>query len=709
LTLNTWKKITEPDSLILILSSAFLLRLIIIPLLYDDFNYWAFGVVTSFLTAGNNPYHIVINDPTLLYINPWRYPPLYLALTAPALLAKTLTGSTLVYLAALKIPLAISDIIAAFYIFKILILKFPRNTALGFTALYAFNPLVIFESAGGGFNDPIPIALTVISFYYFSISKGSRGTLCKTNLSKSAFFLGLGIATKIYPLLLLPVFLREVRGSALRLTYAFLAFLPMAILSTPFLIWDFASYTSLLAIRNVQGQHPLFPLAGLSGIVGPLGISLVALILLWTYLKNLKLTTRLVLVFLWVNIAIFAQSLNYMLWGVPFFTIFAAENRKLYGISLSAGITYAVALVFQGSYNGVSGTTGIYYWSYHLLHQQIVVFREFPFSTIDPLILSTGGLVASVILNAYYFLRVARVKTTIPPPDTSPAESMNRVTSKKLPKGKLVLPILLFALVITSWSAVITSSSFEDHHYPIVEGSSFQFKDNFRSTRIDYQWVFQGGGNYSINAAQGNIDVSDATNSTGYIFRGWADVIDGFHQSDSWTINFLFRFESFLSGRNGMVLANMTDGILLVLRNQTTTYFSYSDQVNNGSIQFSQADNNWHNFTEQYSQGRRTVRIDSTSQTITGGKISKLIFGDFNSGGRFGGRAQYSAVTVLINDFPVGQPSANSILFGLVLPLLSLSAAYAFLAWNHRIPIRRWVHHRPKVAIGVLNKPRSEA
>jgi len=688
LTLNIWKKITEPDSLILILSSAFLLRLIIIPLLYDDFNYWAFGVVTSFLTAGNNPYHIVTNDPTLLNINPWRYPPLYLALTAPALLAKTLTGSTLVYLAALKIPLAVSDVITAFYIFKILILKFPRNTALKFTALYAFNPFVIFESAGGGFNDPIPIAFTVISFYYFLTFKGSGRMFRKTSLYKSAFFLGLGIATKIYPLLLLPVLLREIRGSAVRLTYAFLAFLPMATLSTPFLIWDFASYTSLLTIRNVQGQHPLFPLAGLSGIVGPVGISLVALVLLWTYLKSLKLTTRLVLIFLWVNIAIFAQSLNYMLWGVPFFTIFIAENRKLYGISLSAGITFAVALVFQGSYNGVSGTTGIYYWSYHLLHQQIVVFREFPFSTIDPLILVTSGLVASVILNAYYFLRVARVKTTIPPPQTSPVESTNTVTSNKLPKGKLVLTILLCALVIISWSAVLTSSSFEDHRYPVVEESSFQFKDNFHSTRIDYQWVFQGGGNYSINAAQGNIDISDAANSTGYIFRGWAGLIEGFHQSESWTINFLFRFESFLSGRNSMVLANMTDGILLVLRNQTTTYFSYSDQINNSSIQFSQADNNWHNFTEQYSQGRRTLQIDNTSRTILGGKISKLIFGDFNSGGRFGGRAQFSAVTVLINDFPSGQPSANYLMLGLVLPLLSLGAVYAFLAWNQRIPFR---------------------
>jgi hypothetical protein len=700
LTLNIWKRITEPDSLTLILTAAFLLRLVIIPFLYDDYNYWAFGVFTSFLTGGNNPYHIVANDPTLLDINPWRYPPLYLAFTTPAFLAKTVTGSTLVYLATLKIPLAIADVISAFYIFKILLLKFPRNTALKFTALYAFNPLVIFESAGGGFNDPIPIAFTVISFYYLLISKGSEGNLPRTNLYKSAFFLGLGIATKIYPLLLLPVFLREIRGSGLRLPYALLAFLPIGILSAPFLIWDFGSYTSLLTIRNVGGQHPLFPLAGIPGIVGPVATSLVVLILLWTYLKTLKLTTRIVLVFLWVNIAVFAQSFNYMLWGVPFFTIFIAEQRKLYGISLSAGITFAVALVFQGSYNGASGATGLYYWSYHLLHQQIVVFREFPFSTVDPLILVTSGLVAGVLLNAYYFLAVIRVKTTLRP-DSTPVESTNRVTLKNLSKGKLVLPIFLCALVILSWGAVITSSSFENHHYPVVQESSFQFKDNFHSTFLDYQWVFDGGGNYSINAAQGNIDISDTANSTGYIFRGWAGLIDGFHQSDSWTINFLFRFENFLSGRNSMVLANMTDGILLVLHNQTTTYLSYSDQVNNGSIQFSQADNNWHNFTEQYSQGRRTLQIDNTSRILAGGRISKLIFGDFNSGRSFGGRAQISAVTVLINDFPVGHPSANSIGLGLVLPVFSLIAVYALLVWNQRIPFRRNLPASIPVAIGL--------
>jgi len=117
----TWRKITEPDSLAFILLAALLLRLAIIPLFYDDYNYWAYGVFTNFLLHGQNPYHVVSQDPTLLNINPWRYPPFYLLFTMPALLVQQLTGSSIAYLAMLKIPLAISDIISSYFLYRILL------------------------------------------------------------------------------------------------------------------------------------------------------------------------------------------------------------------------------------------------------------------------------------------------------------------------------------------------------------------------------------------------------------------------------------------------------------------------------------------------------------------------------------------------------------------------------------------------------------
>ncbi|HZY46954.1 MAG TPA: hypothetical protein VFE96_04080, partial [Candidatus Bathyarchaeia archaeon] len=509
MTLLTWKKIGKPTPLTLTLGTALLLRLIVIPLLYDDYNYWAFGVFTNLLLTGNNPYHIVTNDPTLLNINPWRYPPLFLTFTAPALIAKTITGSTLAYLATLKIPLAMADLVSAFYVYKILLFRFPERTALKFTVLYAFNPLVIFESAGGGFNDPIPIALTVVSLYYFVSYRERKDSSHNHELGTSAFLLGLGIAAKIYPLLLLPVFLREIRGTMSRLGYAVVTILPMALVSTPFMISDSTSYIGLLIVRSVGGLHPLIPFASLGGAIGPLAIASLVVLLLWTYVTTVELLTRITLVFLWVNIAIFAQSLNYMMWGIPFFTILAAENHKMWGSTLSAGVTFVTALIFQGWYNGSTGETGLFYWSDHLLHQQVVVFRLYPFSTIDPVILVTTLLLLSVAVNAIYFI-LCRLPNTSGFRDANTRESERSASPKVFSKKQFSLFGSICLLILLSWSATGLFANFEPHEYPVVKGSYFQFEDHFHTSILGYQWAFRGGGNYSVNPSQGYLDISDS-------------------------------------------------------------------------------------------------------------------------------------------------------------------------------------------------------
>jgi hypothetical protein len=655
LTLRFWKQIAKLDSLTLTLVTAFLLRLAIIPLLYDDYNYWAFGVFTNFLLAGNDPYHVVANDPTLLFINPWRYPPLYLAFTTPALVARTITGSTLIYLAALKIPLAIADVVSALYLYKILLLKFPKTTAIRFTALFAFNPLVIFESAGGGFNDPIPIAFTVISCYYLLAYRQQKATSQRGYIFRSAFFLGLGVVAKIYPLLLLPVFAREIQGSSQRLGYVLTALVPMVLVSAPFMTSDFGSYTSLLIVRSVGGQHPLIPFASLGGVIGPAVIAGLILVLLLTYLRNFGLMTRASLVFLWVNIAIFGQSLNYMIWGIPFFTILFAQNPRLRGTIMTAAVTFVTALIFQGWYSGTAGETGLYYWSYHLLHQEIVVFRTYPFSDIDSLVLVTVLLSASVLVNAFYFIRTARLNPQWPS-SASPEEKLDRNSSKGFSWRRPTLVGAFCVLVLLSWSMAAIYASFNQHNYPIVQGSTFEFQDSFRTSLLNYQWA-SGGANYSINSSQGYLTISDSANSTGYVYRGWQNTIDGFHQSYSCTVSIVYRFEGFLPGRDSMVLVNMTDGILAAQQTQANSYFQYVDLVHNQSIDLSHIDSNWHNFTEQLSQGSRVIQFDGLKQPLKDGYFSKLVLGDFNPGGHFGGRAEFSNVIVIEKDFPSSQLS----------------------------------------------------
>lgn len=661
MTLRFWKQIARLDSLTFTLVTAFLLRLAIIPLLYDDYNYWAFGVFSNFLISGNDPYHVVTSDPTLLFINPWRYPPLYLAFTTPALVSRLATESTLLYLAALKVPLAIADIVSAIYLYKIFLMKFTKATSIKFTFLFVFNPLVIFESAGGGFNDPIPIAFTVISFYYVLASRERLESWRRGYVLRSAFFLGLGVAIKIYPLLLLPVFVREVNGFSQRISYVLTTLLPIILVSSPFLASDPWSYTGLLVVRSVGGQHPLFPLASLGGIIGPAVVVSLVLLLLWTYLGSFAPTTRTSLVFLWVNIAIFGQSLNYMVWGIPFFTILAAQDQRLRGAILTASVTLLTALLFQGWYNATAGATGLYYWTYHLFHQGVIVFETYPFSSIDPLILVTGLLTTSVAVNAFYFVRTARLNPSWSGVAVSEKE-FRREASAKLFRRRPVLAGMLCALVMLSWGTTAIFANFNQQNYPMVQGNAFQFNDNFHTSLLNYQWA-SGGANYSINPAQGYLTISDSANLTGYVYRGWQNTLNGFHQSNSCIINIVYRFKGFLAGKNSMVLVNMTDGLLVAQQTQTNSLFQYTDLGRNQKMDLLPLDSNWHNFTEQISKGGRTIQLDSLKKSLGDGNFSKLVLGDLNPGGQFGGRAEFSKITVVESDFPT---TSGSDLFGWV-------------------------------------------
>ena len=661
MTRITWQRIVERD-LAFVLLSSFLLRLVIIPLFYDDYNYWAFGVFTSFLIKGQNPYHIVAQDPTLLVINVWRYPPLYLLFTGPALLVRQFTGQTLVYLAALKIPFALADVVSTFYLFKILADFLPRNTSLRVAAFFAFNPVVVFESSVGGFNDPIPIALTVASLYYFLKARGNDEF--GRDLSKSSLLLGLGIATKIYPLLLVPILLRDLRGTRGRILYLLLSLVPAAVTSLPFLLWDWRSYIDLLAIRNPGGQHPLFPGLGFSGFVAvPVGAILV-ITLGYVYGRRMPLISRIVLVFLWVNLAVFAESFNYMVWGVPFFTLFVATHRRWFWMPLSPITTMLVALLFQGSYNQVGGSSGIFYWTYHLFQLRIVPFLG-SFAH-DALVFV--GLLVGETLAGYYFLRVAMFKPT---GETNPFRipRITPVIPAGLRRKKLFSSLVLCLIVVVSWGAVAAYGSFLPHQYPVVEGTSFRFSDSFHTSILDYQWIFERNGSYSIDPSQGSIKIIDAPDGTAHIFRGWAGVTDGFHTSTSAAASFSFRFEAFLPGSVGMTIANMTDGQLVVY-GATTPNFLYVDQLNNSPVLLSKADNSWHNFTITYRGGNRNMTIDGTKWVFPGGSFSRFILGNSDSRSGFHGSAEFSNVLIQVNDFPTGYQSQLASWFAVILPPL---------------------------------------
>ena len=654
-----WRKITDTDPLASLLLAAFLLRLAILPLFYDDYNYWAFGAFSSFLLGGSNPYHVVTQDPTLLNINPWRYPPLYMLFTVPAAIIHETSGLTILYLAALKLPLAFADTVSAYFLNKILVQFLPPRSALTFTGFFVLNPLVIFESSGGGFNDPIAIAFTVASVFY--LIRGRDQVIPKSSDHvKSSILLGLGIATKIYPILLIPAMVREIKSGSTRLAFILFALAPTGLFSAPFLVWDPSSYVGLLTVRSVGGQHPLFPSLA-QGVLGTLVLIGLGGLLLLVYAWRSPFEVRLVLTFLWINLAIFSVSFNYMIWGIPFFTLFAAKWRRHILLPLSPLLTLFASFIFEGSYNGLRGAAGLYYWTYHILHQAVVP------TLVSPLIGTIGFwlLTASEGIAGYYFTSIIVSR------NLGPAKGLFQMPNKRVIWAKLnrsrTLSILT-VFVIISWVFVGTHASFLSHKYPTIQGSTFQFSDDFQSSIIDYQWVFPGRGSYTISPSQASVILGSSQNGTGQLFRGWGPVREGFHTSSSAGVGFTFRFDGLSSGSTGMTLANFTDGELEV-RTQTARSMAYVDRTGNTTILLGAADSYWHNFTLEYKEDHRILTIDAGKWSLPSATFSQVVLGDSGFRAGFGGIAEFSAIFVHIEDFPTGFQSPFACVFALVLPL----------------------------------------
>jgi hypothetical protein len=652
LTGFSWLKGARSHPLASILAVAFLVRLVLIPLFYDDFNYWGLGVFSSLLLHGNDPYFVVMKDPTLLWINLWRYPPLYLLFTLPATLLKVVSGTSMVYLASLKVPLAVSDLITTLFLFKTLRMTTSLKTAVRLSALYALNPIVIFLSAVHGTNDPIAIMFTVMSFYYFLRFTRSIETPLRQDLAKSALLLGLGVATKFYPLFLVPVFMIALKRRSSRLLYLCLSLLPLAVFSLPFLFWDPYSYLYLLTVNNVGGIHPLFPLSGIP-TAGPFFILALAVLLLLVYRQSLSLVEKTSIVFLWVGLAVFATSYNYMAWGLPFFTLFLAEHKgRLRGMVFYPALALLYFLGFNGPFNAVGGVTGPFYLTYPLLNDLVVVTRAYPFvAAAGPWLIT-----ASLVVTLYYFASVVILSTrkNRMPEAVQEAEAGPRAPST----WRLVLVIVLVAIALVSWGASAAYAKFPDHTYPLVNGTTFEFTSPFNNQLIDYQWAFGGEGTYQVNSTGGYLQLSAVdTYDRAYLYRGWGQVMDGFQASNATTVDLEFRFVGFAQNASTMIITRMSGGWFGAQEVGGATNFVYFDDVGVAGHVLAPADDNWHNLQVSFTGDQRVVRLDNETLRLGGTTFARLILGnpDFTPG--LGGYVQFSNATVTQTDFP-SLPSA---------------------------------------------------
>lgn len=159
---------------------------------YDMFNYMF--TAKTVLIYHKNPYSVIPLqfagvEPWLSFMHwthlPSAYTPLWIVFTLPAYILGF--GKFLLILWNIKILVAGCYIATVFFIGKILEKKDPAMKALGI-AIFALNPLIIFETLVSGHNDIVMMAFAMASMYY-----------------SSYFFMAIATATKLMTLFLFPV------------------------------------------------------------------------------------------------------------------------------------------------------------------------------------------------------------------------------------------------------------------------------------------------------------------------------------------------------------------------------------------------------------------------------------------------------------------------------------------------------------------------
>ena len=192
------------------------------PIVGDLTHWWKAGQA---VLHGKNPY---VGDGPL-----YPYPPAWMWIEAGAVWLSQFFH--LPFAVVIKIPLIFSDAVIAVLVY-VLSLKQSKTFYKGL--FYALNPVAILITGFHGQFDTLPVCMILLAIFYFK----------RKQLKRSGLFLGLGIAIKSFPILLLPLFLIYLKKSKEKITYAFLSLLPILLLLTPYVVLNFYEvYKSLLS------------------------------------------------------------------------------------------------------------------------------------------------------------------------------------------------------------------------------------------------------------------------------------------------------------------------------------------------------------------------------------------------------------------------------------------------------------------------------
>jgi Gpi18-like mannosyltransferase len=142
-----------------------------------------------------------------------------------------------------KIPIILTNMFIALVLVKIARLHHLSNKYTYFLLIgYLFNPYVLgVTSIWGNFHN-IAVLFTLLSYYFFQ----------RENIELSFFCLGLGIAVKLYPILIVPIYLVQLKWDGIRDLIKKLCIIlsPTFLICLPFIIWDFTSFFNVMVLTG---------------------------------------------------------------------------------------------------------------------------------------------------------------------------------------------------------------------------------------------------------------------------------------------------------------------------------------------------------------------------------------------------------------------------------------------------------------------------
>lgn len=217
------------------------------------------------------------------------------------------------HLLLLKLPYLIFDALGGVYLLKLFNNKSQKWLALMF---WIFNPLTLYATYMMGQFDLIPAVFTIIALYY---SNNKRFFL-------AAFFLGFGIAFKIYPLFLLIPLAFFGKTLIKKVTIFLIGLLPYIVTTFPFIFSHGYRSNALAAGQTFKSLYAQLPISGGESIFYFLFILIIFYLYFYYHQIKVEKLWKINLIVLLIFFIFTHAHPQWFIWLVPFAIIDLVEN-----------------------------------------------------------------------------------------------------------------------------------------------------------------------------------------------------------------------------------------------------------------------------------------------------------------------------------------------------------------------------------------------